>query len=415
MTNADQATTVRTGALALLLCASLSGCGLVGTQAHAGPETPGDGRSFSLAAGGDVQVQSELVAQARKDGKSAGNANGAVRGISFDAMMSSIKPVISKADLAICHIEPVLGKSGGPFKGHPDFVAPPQIATTLKRIGYDSCSTAASHALDHGPGGIRSTLGALDAAGLKHTGSARSPEEAARPLILDVKGVKVAHLAFTNTFTGRAKLPADKPWLVNQTSFDRIAAAEKAARAAGAEVVVLSMNWGTEFEPDPNAAQRRLARKIAEKTGIDLVIGHHAHVVQPMEKIGDTWIAYGLGNQLSRHDAPTGLSEEGAIGWFDFTEQGGSWTVRARYAPTLIEIPADAEHSGTDPGPLPQPAPGTVRDVRVVNVADALATGTGLTEEQRARYRLAAERTTGTLLNRGGADEGLRPLEVVPD
>ncbi|MFJ7156045.1 CapA family protein [Streptomyces sp. NPDC101118] len=413
MTNADQATTRRTGALALLLCASLSGCGLVGNEAHAGPENAGGGRSFSLAAGGDIVVQPELTEQARKDGK---GIKGAAYGLSFDATMAAIKPIINKADLAICHIEPVLGKPGGPFQGHPNYVSPPQIATTVKSLGYDSCSTASSHVLDHGPAGVRNTLDALDKAGLKHTGSARSAQEAAKPLILDVKGVKVAHLSFTNNFAGRAELPAGQEWLANRTSFDRIAAAEKAARAAGAEVVVLSMHWGTEFEPDPNSAQRRLARKIAKRTGINLVIGHHAHVVQPMEKVGDTWIAYGLGNQLSRHDSPTGLSEEGAIGWFDFRQKDGSWTVRARYAPTFLEIPPEAtavDETGRPKAPVQEP--GAIQDVRLIDVIAALEAGDELTDEQRARYRLASERTASTLLNRGGARDGLRPLEGLPD
>ncbi len=322
-----------TRAVALgLLAATTAGCGLLDTDDAAGTAGP---PAFTVAAAGDILIHPQLTDQARKDAKGAGGKGS----IDFDPVMAGIKPVISKADLGICHFEPVVGKPEGPFQSFPDFLVPPQITTTIKNVGYDTCSTASNHSLDHGPTGVRRTLDALDAAGLKHTGSARDREEAEKPLILDVKGVKVAQLSYTLGFNGR-ELPADKPWLANKTAFRDIAAAEKAARAAGAEVVILSIHWGREHHPDPSTPQLKLARRLAEDTGIDLVVGHHAHVVQPMEKIDGTWVAYGLGNQLARHDVPSGLTEEGIIGWFEFRKKGDGWDVQARYVPTLVTIPA---------------------------------------------------------------------------
>ncbi|MEN8649192.1 CapA family protein [Streptomyces sp. 21So2-11] len=391
----------RTVALALLAPLA-AGCGLMDTDAAAGA----DGPSFTVAAAGDILVHPELTDQAKKD---AGAADG--KAMDFGRIMAGVKPVISKADLAICHMEPVLGKPEGPFQSYPDFLVPPQIADTVKRIGYDTCSTASNHSLDHGPGGVKNTLDTLDKAGLQHTGSARSKAEAEKPLIMDIKGVKVAHLSFAGGFNGR-EVPEDKPWLANQTSFKKIAAAEDAARKAGADVVILSIHWGREHQPAPNALQLSLARKIAERTGINLVIGHHAHVVQPMEKVDGTWIAYGLGNQLARHEVPSGLSEEGVIGWFEFTERGGDWDVEARYVPTFIDIPADPE----DPEAADDAAAddGGVRDHRLVDVAAALRDGKGLSPQQRSRYRLAFERTEGTLLNRNGGSDGLKALQEPP-
>ncbi|MFJ6935468.1 CapA family protein [Streptomyces sp. NPDC101132] len=410
MTNADQAATLRTGALALLLSASLTGCGLLGGSDSSGDDAANTaasgGRSFTVAAAGDILIHPELTTQAQKDAKAEGKPD-----MSFDKIMAGVKPVISKADLAICHMEPVLGKPNGPWQSFPNFLVPPQITTTIKDMGYDTCSTASNHALDHGAGGVKSTLDALDKAGLKHTGSARNAQEAAKPNIIDVKGVKVAQLSFAGGFNGNT-IPADKPWLVNKTSLDAIANAEKAARAAGAEVVILSIHWGKEHQPAPNSLQLSLAKKIAKKTTINLVIGHHAHVVQPMEKIGNTWVAYGLGNQLARHEVPSGLSEEGVIGWFQFAEKDGKWDVQARYRPTFVELPPDAEV--TDAGPQPLKAD-QVQDHRLIDLESALRNTEGLTDERRDRYRLAFERTQGTLLNRGGAKDGLRALEGLPD
>ncbi|MFJ3979307.1 CapA family protein [Streptomyces sp. NPDC090021] len=400
--------------LVLPLSLSLAGCGLLGgpqedqesSGGAAGAGAKGAGRSFTVAAAGDILIHPQLTDQAARDAKAAGHT-----GYDFDRIMAGVKPVISKADLGICHMEPVLGKPNGPFQTYPDFLVPPQIAKAIKNVGYDTCSTASNHTLDHGPDGVFRTLDTLDGEGLKHTGSARSQEEHDTPLILDVKGVKVGQISFAFGFNGR-EVPKDKPWLANLTSFKAIAAAEKKARAAGAEVVILSIHWGREHQPNPSNPQLELARKIAKETGINLVIGHHAHVVQPMEKVDGTWVAYGLGNQLARHDVPSGLTEEGAIGWFEFSEKNGTWDVQARFVPTFTDIPPDPEAApGSElPGADRQP----VRDHRLVDVVEALGKDSGLLPEQRARYRLAFERTQGTMLNRGAGKDGLRPLRGLP-
>ncbi|MFF6994532.1 CapA family protein [Streptomyces sp. NPDC008313] len=390
----------------LALVAALAGCGLVTDESDDGPT--GGGRSFTVAAAGDILIHPQLIEQARKDGKKTGEG---ANGMDFGPMMAGVKPVISKADLAICHFEPVVGKPNGPFRSYPDFLVPPQITQAVKGVGYDTCSTASNHTLDHGYGGVKRTLDTLDAAGLKHTGSFRTKKDALTPLVMDVKGVKVAQLSFAFGFNGR-ELPKDKPWLVNQNDLDRIRTAEKQARAAGAEVVILSIHWGREHHPNPSAPQLEFARRLADETGIDLVIGHHAHVVQPMEKVGGTWIAYGLGNQIARHDVPTGLTEEGVIGWFTFTEHDGEWSVRARYEPTLVDIPPDHENTGD--GATAEAEDGEVQDYRLLSVAEALKSE-DLTDQERARYRLAYERTEGTMLNRGAAKDGLKPLTDLPD
>ncbi|MFD0022407.1 CapA family protein [Streptomyces sp. NPDC058382] len=361
----------------------------------------GGGTSFTVAAAGDILIHTPLIDQARKDAKAEGK-----KGLDFYRLMAGVKPVISRADLAICHFEPVVGKKNGPFRSFPDFLVPPEITTAAKQVGYDTCSTASNHTLDHGLPGVKRTLDALDAAGLKHTGSARDKAEADKPLIMDVKGVKVAQLSYAFGFNGR-EVPASTPWIVNQNDLGKIKDAEQRARAAGADVVILSIHWGREHHPEPSTGQIKLARRIARETGINLVIGHHAHVVQPMEKIDGTWIAYGLGNQVARHEVPTGLTEEGVIGWFEFSKRGGSWDVRARYVPTLVSIPpeVDATHPASSDA---------VQDHRLIDVAAALRDDKELTSEERARYQLAFERTKGTMLNRGAAQDGLEPLENPP-
>ncbi|MBP2475056.1 poly-gamma-glutamate synthesis protein (capsule biosynthesis protein) [Crossiella equi] len=285
-------------------------------------------RGFTVAASGDVLIHPALTEQATKDGN--GNRD-------YTKLFAGVADVIGGADLAICHLEVPIAPPGGPFTGYPSFSAPPEVVTALKETGYDTCSTASNHTLDKGADGVARTLDALDKAGLKHTGSARSATEAAKPVIYEVNGVKVGHISHTFGFNG-IKLPADKPWLSNQISADAVLRAARATKAAGADVVLASLHWGVEYRHEPTAEQKQLAAKFLSDPAIDLVIGHHAHVVQPLAKVEGKWVAYGLGNHIAKHEEPRGVTEEGVIARFRFTEDGGSWTVTADYVPTLVEL-----------------------------------------------------------------------------
>ncbi|MFI1734892.1 CapA family protein [Streptomyces acidicola] len=364
-----------------------------------------DGRSFTVAAAGDVLIHPELVEQAAKDAKKTGKGEA---GLDFGPMLAGVKPIISKADLAICHMETPVGKPQGPFEGYPEFLVPPQILTALKGVGYDTCSTASNHTYDHGLKAVRRTLNAMDKAGLGHTGSSRTPDEAEQINIRDVNGVKVAHLAFSwESFLNPT--PEKEKWAFNRIGFDAVKNAESRARKKGADVVILSLHWGLEHYNEPSIPQLRLAERITEDTGINLVVGHHAHVVQPIQKVNGTWVAYSLGNQVARHSSPTGLTEEGAIGWFEFREKtDGKWDVSARYATTLVDIPPQLEAGEKAPA-------GAVEDHRLVDVRQALK-DSDVSEERLARYRLAEDRTRGFLYNRGApGGDGLKELTLERD
>src|SRR5205823_4320875 len=154
----------------------------------------------------------------------------------------------------ICHLETPLAAAAGPYRGYPRFSVPPQIAPALAAVGYDSCSTASNHSLDQGTEGIRRTLDALDAAGIRHAGSYRSAADHDRVNMLDVRGVKVAHLSYTFSFNGLSRAPG-MPWQANLTEAADILAEAHRARSQGAAIVVLSLHWGTEYLHAPNANQ----------------------------------------------------------------------------------------------------------------------------------------------------------------
>ncbi|WP_424923938.1 CapA family protein [Actinophytocola oryzae] len=290
------------------------------------PGKPAD--SFTVVATGDVLIHPALTEQAEEDG-------GGKR--DYAPLLAGIKPVIEAADLAICHMETPLATADGPFEGYPLFYAPPEVATAVAQTGYDTCSTASNHTLDHGADGVRTTLDTLDAAKIAHTGSARTEQEADTPLVRDVRGVKVGQVSFTFGLNQGTEAP--EPWMVNELSVDAVLDAARKARAAGAQVVIASIHWGIEDQHEPTADQREMARQILADPAVDLIVGHHAHVVQPFEKIGDKWVAYGLGNSVAKHEEPRGTTEEGVIGRFTFIREGNGWHVgKAEYVPTLVDL-----------------------------------------------------------------------------
>jgi poly-gamma-glutamate synthesis protein (capsule biosynthesis protein) len=285
-----------------------------------------------VLAGGDILIHPELTAQAAADGAATGTRD-------FRPLLAGVQPAVAAADLAICHMEVPLAGPDGPFTGWPAFGAPPEIATALAATGYDECSTASNHAMDRGSAGVRGTLDALDAARIGHTGSARSAEEARTPRIVDVDGIRVGHVSFTVGLDAPAAGPAAPSWLVNDLTADGVLTAARAAKAAGADVVIASLHWGNEFQPEPTAEQQALARRLLADDAVDLIIGH-AHAVQPFEQIGGKWVAYGLGNALARHAEPLGTTEEGVLARFRFARgEQGRWRVdRVDYLPTLIDF-----------------------------------------------------------------------------
>lgn len=243
---------------------------------------------------GDTLIHSPLVRQA------AQNAQGI--GYDFSPMYREVGPVLSAADYAICHLESPVAPPGSALTTFPVYGIPSEIATALHAAGYDRCSTASNHTLDRGTAGIDATVDALEAAGLTQAGMARVPEEAVASLV-DVGGVTVGHLSYTFGLNG-AHLPAGQPWRSNLIDADRIIAAAIDARARGAEVVIVSLHWGSEGRAAITPDQLKVAAAITQSGAVDLIVGHHVHVIQPIEQINGVWVVFGMGNFLS--NMPTG-------------------------------------------------------------------------------------------------------------
>jgi poly-gamma-glutamate capsule biosynthesis protein CapA/YwtB (metallophosphatase superfamily) len=304
----------------------------------AAPATAAAPRSFTLVATGDV-----LVHQGTSLTEGARRPDGSY---DFSEVFAGVAPVVRAADLAICHLETPVAPPGGPYSGYPSFAVQPEIVGALAGAGYDLCSTASNHSLDDGFDGLVRTLDTLDAAGIAHTGTYRSQAEADTPRIVDVNGVKVGHVAATFSLNG-VPLPPGEPFAVDTFAVPDVSgvlADAAAARAAGAEVVVASVHCCAEYDHEPTAGQVQAVRTLLASPDIDLVLGHHAHVVQPFERIDGEWVAYGLGNALAQHSTRGHDTEDSVIARFTFTQgPDGRFTVsRAEAVPVAIELGEDA-------------------------------------------------------------------------
>jgi poly-gamma-glutamate synthesis protein (capsule biosynthesis protein) len=226
------------------------------------------------------------------------------------------------------------------LSGYPLFNVPREIVVDAAAIGYDGCSTASNHSLDKGATGVAATLDVLDAAGLLHAGTARSALEAVTPTIYDVNGVRVGHLSFTYGTNGIPQ-PVDRPWSVNVIDAGKILADAAAARQGGAEFVIVSLQWGNEYQSSPTPEQQALARQLLASADVDLIVGSHVHVVQPIEKVGTKYVAYGVGNFLSNQGAPSTPtpSQDGLILQVAVSERpDGSFTATdVGFTPTWVD------------------------------------------------------------------------------
>jgi poly-gamma-glutamate synthesis protein (capsule biosynthesis protein) len=287
------------------------------------------GRTFTVAAVGD------FLSEGLVNNAAATHAPPGVR-FDYEPLLRPVEPLIAGADLAICHMETPVGAPGAQvgFAGKNAYgtnliAAAAELPGDLVRVGFDRCSTASNHANDLGADGVRTTLEALDGAGLSHTGTARNAEEAA-PRVLDVAGVRVGHVAFArNSNTG---FPSDW-WRVRQgVSAGNVIDDVAAARAAGAEVVIVSLHVYVEMQNAPTAEDRAVVRDIIAGAHPDLIIIHGPHVVQPVERVDGTLVFWSLGNFISgmgvagrdRYADPRTL--DGLLASVRFTEQAdGTW------------------------------------------------------------------------------------------
>ena len=314
-----------TGAGAEDGAAASGGAGDEGADGTSSSEKP-DPHRLTVTVSGDLLWHEEVWA-------SGENGDGTW---DFTDMFADVKPMIEGADVAICHQETVFAPPEGPYLGYPGFQSPPQVIDAIKDTGWDMCTTASNHSVDAGTEGVFRTLDTFDQAGILHSGAARSPEEMDAPRIFTAaNGARIA--VVTGTY-GTNGIPVEHPWLVGDLHPDTLLAKAAAARAAGADIVMVAMHAGEEAVVEPTQQQTELAQILTASPDVDVVYGHHIHAVQPIEQVNGKWVIYGLGNMVAHQSAETVLSYEGITVELEFARGGdGRWGVAGlSYIPTVV-------------------------------------------------------------------------------
>lgn len=262
----------------------------------------------------------------------------------FSYVFEDIEKYFSSADIVVGTIETSFaGKEAG-YSNYPTFNSPEELATDLKELGYDVMAMATNHCLDKGYKGLVSTIEELDKAGIKHIGTYKSEEDSKEILIQDVKGIKMAFLNYTYGTNG-IPIPAGKEYSVNLIDKDKMKADIEKAKKLNADVICVNMHWGEEYRQTATQEQEELADFLFQN-GVDLILGSHTHVLEPMEKRTvtladgtkkDGFVIYSLGNFMSGQNA--NFTRQSVILDIQLTKKGKDNTISidsVKYTPIYM-------------------------------------------------------------------------------
>lgn len=292
---------------------------------------------------GDIILHSTVL-----DGAKTGDGN-----YDFSAFFTQATNYFKAADLATANLEVTLGGTeSGAFSGYPAFNAPDSVLNAIKNSGLNFLTTANNHCYDTGLFGLKRTVQQLRAKNIDFIGTKESDADPTY-MIKDVNGVKIGMVAYTyenSSGAGQKSIngnivKAEANSLINSFSYDRINAFYTEAQSVvkdmnqqGADAVVFYMHWGEEYQLNANTWQKTIAQKLCN-IGVDVIVGGHPHVVQPIELIysedsqNTTVCLYSMGNAISNQrkelmnpECTTGHTEDGVLFEFTFTKYGDGET-----------------------------------------------------------------------------------------
>jgi len=261
----------------------------------------------------------------------------------FTPAFRYISPIISQLDYAAINLETTLcgTNNGFPYQGYPNFNCPDAIVDGVKNAGFDMLLTANNHTYDTGHVGFIRTQQVIRDKGLDHIGTRLSAEEK-NYIIKDLNGIRIGMICYTYNTGVNSAGQVDLNWgnlmdvedspLINSYNYhqldsfyQKLAGELAAMKAEGAEAIVVYMHWGEEeYHLTPNTHQTTIAQKLCD-LGVDVIIGGHPHVVQPVELLTSTadeghktLCLYSMGNALSNQrlgnvDCETSHTEDGVL------------------------------------------------------------------------------------------------------
>ncbi|HOV70203.1 MAG TPA: CapA family protein, partial [Clostridia bacterium] len=251
---------------------------------------------------GDVMNHSTNIEGAKTD-----------TGYDYKPWFEDIRYLLTQGDLVIANLETTLnGRTNPQYTGYPLFNTPAEILEGLKYAGINFLITSNNHSFDSGYDGVKNTIAEIRDAGLDYIGTYLDRESFNTPYIKEYNGIKIGFVSYTYGTNGYSVLiPSDKlPYTIRYIDYDEPKKMYKDIadlKEAGAELVIVSLHWGVEYEPEPNYQQRKLAQNLFEH-GADLIIGGHPHCVQRVAKrtiqtvdgqTKECVVTYSLGNFIA--------------------------------------------------------------------------------------------------------------------
>ncbi len=221
----------------------------------------------------------------------------------FNYMFEYIKPIVQNHDLAFYNQETIIGGKKLGLSTYPRFNSPEEIGEALINTGFNLVSLANNHSLDKGEQGIINSNKYWRTRNVMTSGTYDCFEDQNKPIIKTKNNISYTLLSYT-TSTNGLPVPKGKEYLVNVYSDEKVKQDIQKVRDQ-VDVIIVSMHWGVEYIHSPNSEQKRIAKYLSE-LGVNIVVGHHPHVVQPIEFIDNTLVIYSLGNLIS---AQTGLNK----------------------------------------------------------------------------------------------------------
>ena len=223
----------------------------------------------------------------------------------FAPVFRQVKNYLSSSDFTFGNLETVTaGKEDGRYSGYPFFNSPDSYISALKNVGFDLFVTANNHALDRGEKGILRTIDEIKLRELGYVGTFNSQRDRDSIRIFDIKGIKIAFLAYSYGTNGNP-IPKGKSYLINLIDSTLINKDIQTARFNGAELVLVHFHFGEEYKREPVQFQKDVVNKTIE-SGADIIIGGHPHVLQPVNfyktknaKLDSGFVAYSMGNFFS--------------------------------------------------------------------------------------------------------------------
>jgi poly-gamma-glutamate synthesis protein (capsule biosynthesis protein) len=223
----------------------------------------------------------------------------------FSPVYRNVKKYLESSDFTFGNLETVTaGKESGGYTGYPFFNTPASYLTALKDVGFDLLVTANNHSLDRSEEGILKTINEINSRNIKYVGTSTSQRDRDSIRIFDVKGIKIAILAYSYGTNGNP-IPKGKNYLINLIDYELIKKDIQSAKSNGAELVLVHFHFGEEYKREPVQFQKDVVNKTIE-LGADIIIGGHPHVLQPVNfyktnnaKLDTGFVAYSMGNFFS--------------------------------------------------------------------------------------------------------------------